>query len=129
MSFNLISFMNALTNATPVSAQSPLPVALYAGGGATSPAFVTEAGTLATDRSGTITLGGTAQNAIAANTSRVEWTIVNNSDTLMMVRIAGTASATAGIPANPGDVIVGKETNAVSVFCATTGKAFTAWER
>lgn len=90
---------------------------------------VSELGTSATDRSGTITLGGTAQDALAVNKSRYEWTLINNSDTLMMVSAGATASATAGAPAYPGDVVSGKETNAISVYCATTGKAFTAWER
>lgn len=87
------------------------------------------AGSTATDASGTITTGGAAQNALAANLQRHEWTFVNNSDTLMMVRVGGTASATAGIPVYPGDVVSGQENNAISVYCATTGKAFTAWER
>lgn len=81
-----------------------------------------------TDRSGTITLGGTAQNAMAANTSRRFWALTNNSDTVMMVRVGGTASATAGVKVNTDDLVYGEEIDAISVFCATTGKVFTAWE-
>lgn len=82
----------------------------------------------ATDRSGTISSGGAAQNAMSANTARKRWSLANNSDTAMTVHAAGTASATAGLPVYPGQTASGDETNAISVFCATTGKAFTAWE-
>jgi len=101
-----------------VSDSNPLPIKM--------PALPT--GKSATDRSGTITSGGNAQNAMAANTARAGWSLVNNSDTPMTVNPAGTASATAGIPVFPDDVVEGNETNAISVFCASTGKAFTAWE-
>ncbi len=92
-------------------------------------AITEEVGTAATDRSGAITLGGTAQDAIALNAERREWTFINSSDTPMMLRFGATASATAGFSLSPGDMAAGKETNALSVYCATTGKAFTAWER
>lgn len=86
-----------------------------------------------TDRSGTITAGGTAQQVMALNTSRYGFCFMNISDTDMYICFTGTATAGAGslkIPAGalyetmPAGVPVG----AVSVFCATTGKAFTAWE-
>lgn len=101
-----------------VSDTNPLPIKM--------PALPT--GGAATDRSGTITTGGVAQNAMAANTARKLWSLSNNSDTPMNVHPAGTASATAGIPVSPGQTVTGTVTNAISVFCATTGKAFTAWE-
>lgn len=122
---HLIAFLKLVAGKwrnTAVSVNDPLPVAATITGG-------TIVGTLATDGSGTITLGGTAQNALAANTSRREWTFINSSDTPMMLRIGATASATAGFSLSPGDMASGQETNAISVYCATTGKAFTAWER
>lgn len=86
-------------------------------------------GSSATDRSGSITLGGTAQNAMAVNTSRKEWTFTNTSDTVMYVSAAATATAANGIPVYPDETVEGNETNAISVLCATTGKTFSAWER
>lgn len=108
-----VGFVDSNGAWSPASATSPLP---------------TSSAAAATDRSGTITTGGTAQNAMAANASRRSWTIINTSDTAMRVHAAGTASTTAGVTLNPGDVATGTETNAISVHGATTGKTFTAWE-
>lgn len=114
------------TNQTVPTTSTP---ATVGAGVDTSAARVVEASADAsTDRSGTITSGGTAQNAMAANTSRRFWALANNSDTVMMVRVGGTASATAGVKVNIDDLVYGAEIDAISVFCATTGKAFTAWE-
>lgn len=112
---------NAATDTTPVSGISALKqisasVQLLAGTGT------------ATDRSGTITSGATAQNAMASNAVRKGWVLINNSDTDMYVHAAGTASSTAGIPVYPREMAFGYEVNAISVYCVTTGKAFTAWE-
>jgi hypothetical protein len=79
-----------------------------------------------TDKGGTITLGGTAQAAIALNASRKAWCIQNGpaeSETLY-VRVNGTASATTGVALSPGQQACSPpglvDTAAVSVFAATT---------
>ena len=79
-----------------------------------------------TDRAGTITTGGTAQTAIAANASRKGWCIQNppGATESLQVRSGAAATATTGVtvPAGqqacnpPGIVDVG----IVSVFAATT---------
>lgn len=81
---------------------------------------------VATDKSGTLTTGGVAQNAIASNASRKGWCITNDaaSGEILYVNTAGTASATTGTPLAvgaqtcnlPGMVTTG----AISVFAATT---------
>lgn len=87
-----------------------------------------------TDRSGTITLGGTPQQAMAANSTRSHLFFQNISDTAMYIRWTGTAAASSGsvlIPANGGSYENPSHfcpTGALSVFCATTGKSFTATE-
>lgn len=94
------------------------------GGGAvtTSPGVV-----VATDRGGTITTGGVAQNAMAANASRKQWCIQNSPNSVenLNVSAAGTASATAGVMLPPGAQACNQSGNieqtAISVFAATTG--------
>lgn len=82
-----------------------------------------------TDRSGTITTGGTAQDVYAAGLVKNSVFFQNVSDTDMRIEFGGNASSTAGrlIPANGGayetpasHVPAGK----LSVYCATTGKRF-----
>ena len=87
-----------------------------------------------TDKAGTITTGGTAQNAIASNVSRRGWCIQNPSTATesLYVRLNGTASATTGMELAagaqacnaPGQI----DTSAVSVFAATTSHAFKGFE-
>jgi len=84
------------------------------------------------DRSGTITTGGTAQELAAENSIRTGLTVQNISDTDMWIDEVGGTAAAAGtgsflLPANGGVYQVGTF-NAISIFCATTGKAFTATE-
>lgn len=83
-----------------------------------------------TDSSGTITLGGTAQDVYAADAVSNGVFFQNISDTAMMIAFGETASATVGrlIPASggayenpPAFVPSGR----LSVYCATTGKRFT----
>lgn len=85
-----------------------------------------------TDKSGTITTGGTAQTVIAANTARRGWQLSNLSAAIMYVRDDGSAAtATTGVPVNPGQSVDdgGRcSTAAISVYCATTGAAFSAKE-
>ena len=87
-----------------------------------------------TDRSGTIAAGGTAQQAMAANSVRKHFFFQNLSDTDMWVRWTGTASAGAGsvlVKAGGGSYENPPNfcpTGAISIFCVTTGKAYTTTE-
>jgi len=88
--------------------------------------------TTVTDRSTTITTGGTAQALMASNPARCGWSFQNISDTDMWINeIGGTAVAdspsvrvAAGASYTPAFVT----TSAISIICATTGKKFTARE-
>lgn len=86
-----------------------------------------------TDKSGTITTGGTAQNAIASNASRKGWCIQNtDAAEVMYVRVNGTASATTGTKLVAGAQTCNQvnmiDTAAVSVFAATTAHAWSGFE-
>lgn len=93
------------------------------------------------DKSGVVTLGGTAQNAIASNGSRKGWCIQNPSDATkqgiataesLWVKIGGTASATSGTELQPGAQVCNapeqKDLTAVSVYGATTAHAWLGFE-
>lgn len=59
--------------------------------------------------------------------------IGNASDTVMTVRLGGTATATVGIPLAAGDHLAWMEErmapdDSVSIFCAGTSKTYTAYE-
>lgn len=90
----------------------------------------------ATSRSGTITLGGTAQELMPAGASRTGWAIQNQSSADLYVRsrgAAGTTNATAdqnSIRVGPGVYYAADyiSPNAMSVLGATTGQAFWARE-
>jgi hypothetical protein len=94
---------------------------VVSGGTPPAPATITT-----TDRGGTLTSGGVAQNAIASNASRKTWCIQNDpaATETLYVRSNGTASATTGVALvagaqacnQPGTV----DTSAVSVYAATT---------
>lgn len=84
-----------------------------------------------TNRSGTITAGGTAQALMAANTAREGLWLQNQSAGDLWVSEVGTAAATqpsiripAGFYWRPPSVTAG----AYSIFGATTGQAFAARE-
>lgn len=84
-----------------------------------------------TDRSGSITTGGTAQQLAAANSARKSLTIQNISDVDMWVNeIGGTAAAdTAGSwKVTAGSAFAVSTNRAISIVAATTGKKFTATE-
>lgn len=86
-----------------------------------------------TDRSGTMTAGGTAQQVMAANASRVYLFVQNISAEDMYVRWTGTATAAQGsILLKPnGSVSYDSNfvpTGAVSIISATTGSKYTAIE-
>lgn len=92
----------------------------------------TPSGTLI-DRSGTITAGGTAQQVMAANTTRQYLLFQNTSDTDMWINFGAVAvAASPSVKVTPGgDFEMERSfvsTQYVSVFCATTGKTFTAKE-
>jgi hypothetical protein len=87
-----------------------------------------------TNRSGSITTGGTAQPAMAANTATRDGYFFQNISTAdLWCSWSGTAAPTAAgsfvVPSrgsfSSGGVI---ETEALSVYGATTGQAWTAWE-
>lgn len=90
-------------------------------------------GGVPTNRSGTITTGGVAQQVMAANAHRRYLFIQNISDTAMWFDIGATAVASQ--PSTylaPGVAFMWAvgyiPTGAVSIICATTGKGFTAKE-
>lgn len=81
---------------------------------------------VSTDRSGTVTSGGVAQNAMAANLSRKGWCIQNDpaATEALYVRTDGAASASAGTALQAGQQVCSPAnvvtTGAISVFAATT---------
>lgn len=87
-----------------------------------------------TDRSGTITLGGTAQSLMAANPSRKGYLIQNNSaGTLWFNELGATAvQAAPSISIAAGALYQspspGASALAISIIGATTGQAFSARE-
>lgn len=86
-----------------------------------------------TTRSSTITTGGTSQQVAASNTSRKYFAIQNISDTDMYLGVGYTPTTTTGIllsKSGGGFVFESNfiPTQAINILCATTGKAFVAWE-
>lgn len=115
-----------VTGPVAVSPSKPLPV---------TGTFSNGVGTYtATDKGGTITTGGTAQNAIASNASRKIWCIQNDPSAteILSVRSNGTASATAGTILQAGAQACTPsgqtDTAAISVFAATTGHRWFGFE-
>lgn len=87
----------------------------------------------ATDRSSTITSGGTAQVLMAANANRGGFAFQNLSSSDLYINDVGTAAATGSslkIPAGAlyETPIHWTPTGAISVFGATTSQAFAARE-
>lgn len=86
-----------------------------------------------TDKSGTITLGGTAQNAIASNAARKGFEIQNQSTgNLWFSTLAAAVQGQPSVLISPGALyetpLGGAGTGAVSIIGATTGQAFAARE-
>lgn len=86
-----------------------------------------------TTRSSTITTGGTSQQVAASNTSRKYFAIQNISDTDMYLGVGYTPTTTTGILLTKSGGGLAFEstfipTQAINILCATTGKAFVAWE-
>lgn len=110
---------------------TPLPVSIL--GGSITVETGPEVATGATDRSGAIATGGTAQTVMAANATRVEAWVQNIDATEdLWINISGGTAAVNGtgsyrLPA--GTAWAGKTTNAVSVIAATTNHKFSAGER
>lgn len=85
-----------------------------------------------TPRSGSITLGGTAQDLMPANTGRRGWEFQNQSPYDMRIRSKGDAGTDvagndqysflvpSGATYDPPQITI----NALSVWCATTGAVF-----
>lgn len=100
------------------------------GGGGTTPTEPAKAVPLTqgTNRSGTITAGGTAQQLAAANNNRRTLNIQNRSDDVLIINEHGAASETAGFELAAKAGISIQSRNAVSVFGATTGQRWAATE-
>ena len=86
-----------------------------------------------TDRSSTITTGGAAQTVMAALSTRKAYFFQNVSSEIMWGSFTGTAApnAAGSFPIQPNGIIRSTqvcETTALSIYGATTGKVFTAWE-
>ncbi|WFU37331.1 hypothetical protein QA640_22835 [Bradyrhizobium sp. CB82] len=90
-------------------------------------------GTTLTDKSGTITAGGSAQTLMALNASRRGFYVQNQSTGDLWISSLGTAAATQpSLWLPPGAFYEpeagGVPTAAISIFGATTGQAFAARE-
>jgi len=99
----------------------------------TTPLPVQSANATPTDKSGSITTGGSAQVAMAALSTRKGYFFQNISSEIMWCSWVGTAApSTAGsFPIQPNGILRNTapcETTALSIYGATTGKVFTAWE-
>jgi hypothetical protein len=105
--------------ATPVGPQNPLPV-------------INTAGAAASDGSGTVATGGSAQTLFGGAAPANGFLVQNNSTAVVWICDTGTASAggasiqiaaNGGLFATPSGY---KPAGAVSLFGATTGQAFAA---
>lgn len=112
----------------PVSAATPMPSQIVGSVNTTPTTSGSE-----TNRSGTLTTGGTAQQIMAANPTRSYIFIQNNDNTPLWFRFGATAQQSQPSRLlNPGDVYerdggrISPDT--VSVIGPTTGKQFTAYE-
>ena len=86
-----------------------------------------------TDKSGTVTAGGTAQTLMGARASRQGFVVQNLSATDLYINATGTAAANSGsIRIAAGNLYEcpnhAVPITAVSIFGATTAQAFTAYE-
>jgi hypothetical protein len=86
-----------------------------------------------TDRSGTITSGGTAQSLMGANVTRKYLLIQNTGDKNLWFNFTTTAvqdQPSCKLPPNAAFVLEGSfiSTEAISIIGPTTGKSFTAKE-
>ena len=98
-----------------------------------NPLPVQNANAAPTNRSGSITTGGAAQVAMAALSTRKGYFFQNISSEIMWGSWVGTAApnAAGSFPISPNGVLRNTapcETTALSIYGATTGKVYTAWE-
>ena len=101
---------------------------VYIGGGSTGSSAALPAGT---DRSGTITTGGTAQQLAPANSLRASLTGQNiSSGDLWINEIGGTAAVagTGSYKITSGQAFSVGTNRAISIVGATTAQQFTATE-
>ena len=101
--------------------------------GSATPLTVQSANAAPTNRSGSITTGGAAQTVMAALSTRKGYFFQNISNEIMWGSWVGTAtpSVAGSFPIQPNGIIRSTqvcETTALSIYGATTGKVFTAWE-
>ena len=99
-----------------------------------NPLITTAPGVAFTDRSGTITVGGTAQVLMAANTNRKGFRIQNQSSGDLWVNDMGAAAAISqpSLQIKPVGYLAsetwGCSLTAISIIGATTGQSFHASE-
>ena len=111
-------------------------IKLLVGGSAVSssnPLPVQNANATPTDKSGSITTGGAAQVAMAALATRKAYFFQNISSESMWGSFTGTAapSTVGSFEIVPNGIIRSTttcETTALSIYGATTGQKYTAWE-
>ena len=123
------------TNIT-VSEVNPLPVNIVNDNSPVSssnPLLVQNSNGTPTNRSGSITTGGAAQVAMAALSTRKAYFFQNVSSEIMWGSFTRTAApnAAGSFPIQPNGIIRSTqvcETTALSIYGATTGKVYTAWE-
>ena len=123
------------TNIT-VSEVNPLPVNIVNDNSPVSssnPLLVQNSNGTPTNRSGSITTGGAAQVAMAALSTRKAYFFQNVSSEVMWGSWVGTAApnTSGSFPIQPNGIIRSTqvcETTALSIYGATTGKVYTAWE-
>ena len=99
----------------------------------TTPLPVQSANATPTNRSGSITSGGVAQVAMAALSTRKAYFLQNISSEIMWGSFVGTAApnTVGSFPILPNGIIRSTqvcETTALSIYGATTGQKYTAWE-
>lgn len=81
---------------------------------------------MAYSNNGTITSSGAAQDILSAGHAFMNIVVTNESDTACRIRVDGTASSNTGdnVPAGAEKIFSNLLGRRVSVFGATTGKAF-----
>ena len=115
----IVSGIKLKLDGTDISSSNPLPVQ--------------NANAAPTDRSSTITTGGAAQVAMAALSTRKAYFLQNISSEIMWGSFVGTAApnTVGSFPILPNGIIRSTttcETTALSIYGATTGQKYTAWE-
>ena len=105
----------------------------FIAGSSSNPLPIQNPNAAPTDRSSTITTGGAAQVAMAALSTRKAYFFQNISSESMWGSFTGTAapSTVGSFEIVPKGVIRSTttcETTALSIYGATTGQKYTAWE-